>query len=41
MFDNDRCHGWVSEQIEEFASRAVESGVDFGYDAVTSHDPEP
>ena len=34
MLDNDRCHGWISEQGEEFASLAVETGADFGYDAV-------
>ena len=34
MFDHNRCHGWVSEQGEEFASLAVESGADFGYHAI-------
>ncbi len=34
MFDHNRRHGWVSEQSEEFASLAVESGADFSYDAI-------
>ena len=34
VLDNDRCHGWISEQGEEFTSLAVETGANFGYDAV-------
>src|SRR5665213_1545404 len=34
MLDHDRGHHWTSEPGEEFASLAVETGADFGSDAL-------